>query len=315
MKLILKLKERKKLNKIVAIVVTYNRKKLLLENLNSLLSQSYKNFDVFIVDNASTDGTAQAIQEYLNSKVQYFNTGKNIGGAGGFAFGMNLAIVKGYDYCWLMDDDTITTINTLNSIVNKAIAINWEFSFLASVVKWTDGAACLMNVQEINYKTMQNMIAFDAKLLPVNYSSFVSCFINVNIAKEIGLPIKEMFIYCDDLEYTTRLNKVQQGYLDMDSTVIHKMLSNETTDLIKCTPDKIFRYYYEYRNHLYFVKTQGMKKLIKYIYKIWLMPFRIVSNAKNSKAKRIKVFFKGNIDGILFTPRIIKNYTEDFKVD
>ena len=51
------------MKKIVAVVVTYNRKKLLKENLNALLNQSYKDFDILLIDNASTDGTKEYVKE------------------------------------------------------------------------------------------------------------------------------------------------------------------------------------------------------------------------------------------------------------
>lgn len=47
------------MNKIIALVVTYNRKNLLKENLEALLKQDYSEFDILVVDNASTDGTKE----------------------------------------------------------------------------------------------------------------------------------------------------------------------------------------------------------------------------------------------------------------
>lgn len=45
---------------------------------------------------------------YIDQKtIFYFNTGRNLGGAGGFNFGVRKAYEAGYDYIWLMDDDTI----------------------------------------------------------------------------------------------------------------------------------------------------------------------------------------------------------------
>ena len=45
------------MNSIAILVVTYNRKHMLLENINAILNQSYKEFDYYVIDNASTDGT------------------------------------------------------------------------------------------------------------------------------------------------------------------------------------------------------------------------------------------------------------------
>ena len=76
------------MNNIVAIIVTFNRKELLGEAIEALCSQTIQSFDIMVVDNASTDGTKEYIFSYVNNgTIQYFNTGKNIGGAGGFHFG------------------------------------------------------------------------------------------------------------------------------------------------------------------------------------------------------------------------------------
>ena len=107
------------MNKIVAVVVTYNRKELLEENIKALLDQEFDQFDILIVDNASTDGTEKVVKKYESKKLKYMNTGANLGGAGGFNFGLRQAIEKNYDYCWLMDDDTIPTKTALKSLVNK----------------------------------------------------------------------------------------------------------------------------------------------------------------------------------------------------
>ena len=100
--------------KIAAIVVTYNRKELLKECINALLDQDYENCDVLVIDNASTDGTENYIAEEIkNKKVKYYNTGANLGGAGGFNYGMRKAVEEKYEYAWVMDDDCIVKRDTL----------------------------------------------------------------------------------------------------------------------------------------------------------------------------------------------------------
>ena len=78
--------------KVVAIIVTYNRKELLRECIEALLNQDYKHCDILIIDNASTDGTREYINSVVdNKKVIYINTGSNLGGAGGFNYGIKEA--------------------------------------------------------------------------------------------------------------------------------------------------------------------------------------------------------------------------------
>ena len=56
--------------KVIVVVVTYNRKVLLKECLDALLSQKYQNFNILVIDNASTDGTKEYIEDVIdNEKV------------------------------------------------------------------------------------------------------------------------------------------------------------------------------------------------------------------------------------------------------
>ena len=106
--------------KVMIVVVTYNRKKMLKECIEACLNQTYKDFTLLIVDNNSTDGTyEEVVKKYENKQVKYINTNKNIGGAGGFNLGIKEAILQEYDFAWVMDDDSIPEPNALESIIKK----------------------------------------------------------------------------------------------------------------------------------------------------------------------------------------------------
>lgn len=70
--------------RVAAVVVTYNRLPLLRQCLAALKNQTVSPAAVWVVDNASTDGTAQAVQAMQFPQLVYRNTGKNLGGAGDF---------------------------------------------------------------------------------------------------------------------------------------------------------------------------------------------------------------------------------------
>ena len=198
-----------KTKRVGTIVVTFNRKKMLKECIEALLKQSYDNQEILVIDNASTDGTKDYIKKLIdNKKVFYYNTGKNSGGAGGFNYGVREALKHGYDYLWLMDDDSIAEDkDALKILVEKAAYLKDNFSFLAGLVKWTDGSLCTMNVPKLDeHGWYDKYDLFKEDLVPIESSTFVSFFANVKHVKEVGLPIKEFFIYGDDWEYSLRLH-------------------------------------------------------------------------------------------------------------
>ena len=83
---------------VAAVVVTYNRKQLLKECIEALLAQKAKHLRIFIIDNASTDGTEEYVKGLIDGeRVVYLNTGENLGGAGGFCFGIKEAMKSDCD--------------------------------------------------------------------------------------------------------------------------------------------------------------------------------------------------------------------------
>lgn len=121
---------------VAAIVVTYNRKDLLLENIECLKKQSESDdLDIIIIDNASTDGTDSVLQPYiLDKSIIYINTGSNLGGAGGFNFGIGYAAKQQYKYLWIMDDDCMPNKSALKEFFNADLTLQGKYGFLSSKV-------------------------------------------------------------------------------------------------------------------------------------------------------------------------------------
>ena len=297
------------MEKITAVlVVTYNRVNLLKENIEALLNQTRNDLDIYIVDNASSDGTAELVEKYMenNSNIFYYNTGSNLGGAGGFSYGLRIIYRKNYRYCWIMDDDTVPMEKAYESLVNKAQILKDEFSFLCSYVKWTDGKLCRMNIPGVKRELFSKFDLLENHLLFVKTASFVSLFVNMDIAKRVGLPIKEFFIYGDDCEYTLRLSKVKNGYWDFDSVVVHKMARNANVDIATESIDRLDRHYYNVRNLTYIAKKYGWDGILVFLLRTIGDFIRVILLSKSCKLKRLAIICKGFFAGIIFNPKIEK---------
>lgn len=92
---------------ITAVIVTYNRKELLSQNIEMLLKQTITFDSIIIVDNCSDDGTYEYLKKcgWTKAPFIYLRTETNIGGAGGFYTGVKAAYEAGADWIVLMDDD------------------------------------------------------------------------------------------------------------------------------------------------------------------------------------------------------------------
>lgn len=294
------------MNDTLALVVTYNRKTLLKECLDALFSQDAK-ADILIVDNASNDGTDSLVKSYIDKsndiKVYYYNTGANLGGAGGYNAGLREACEYDYKYFWLMDDDTIAHSDSLKELKNNANKLKDNFSFLSSKVIWIDGSICKTNVQrKAVAKKIKN---FESPVVNVDYASFVSLFIKKSDVLKVGLPIKDFFIWTDDLEYTRRLSLLcGKGYLINSSVVTHKCKENIGVDISKDSKDRLDRYKYIYRNDVFTFKREGIRGhiflYVRYIYHL----LKIFFTSKDSKLEKIKIMTNGYKEGFSFNPTI-----------
>lgn len=286
------------MNKVIAIVVTYNRKELLKKCIERLKGQTVS-LDILIIDNASTDGTGKLFSKE-NFGVYYFNTGRNIGGAGGFSFGIKKAVELGYEYLWILDDDTMPTEKALEVFLQKDKELDGRYGFLTSKVLWKDESICIMNVQKIT--KWKQLKKFDKEQV-VQYASFVSLFIKADTVKKVGLPYKEFFIWADDWEYTRRISKNDKCYFVPQSVVHHWCNSNVGANIISVESDRMGRFKYMYRNDVVMYRQDGVEGTIYLAIRNLLHIIRIFKDGKNVKEK-LALIKNATNEGKNFNPKV-----------
>ena len=247
---------------VAVLVVTYNRKALLVECLDAILTQEFKPETIVVVDNASTDGTdtlfAEGGELAFIPGLRYFRMTENLGGAGGFKEGIKRCMEVGCEWIWLMDDDCIARPDTLSELVGALPAagkLGGEVSFLASGVYGPAGEP--MNVPVVDARATANGYAdwyrgLADGLIEIEHATFVSLLINARAVKSLGLPVGSFFIWGDDSEYTVRLtHNFGPAYLVGKSTVLHKRANAKSLDIQnENDPARIANFHRLYRNNL-----------------------------------------------------------------
>ncbi len=291
--------------KVIAVIVTYNRKKLLKESIEAILNQDYDNCITLIIDNASTDGTYDYIKEFVDgNKIIYKNTGSNLGGAGGFNYGMKEAYKLGCDFMWIMDDDCIAHKDTLTEFLKADEKLNGKYGFLSSKVLWEDNSICLMNKQKKTFSTW--LKDFDTNYQEIALGSFVSFFVKSSTVKKYGLPIKDFFIWSDDWEYSRRISRNEKCYFISSSIVTHKCKENIGASIASVDEDRLDRFKYLYRNDCVLYRGEGIKGKILLEIRLLLHKARILKSDKKDKKIRIKIINDAVKEGKKFYPEIEK---------
>ncbi|MBU5456168.1 glycosyltransferase family 2 protein [Caproiciproducens sp. MSJ-32] len=290
--------------KICAIVVTFNRINLLKQTIEKLKNQTRSLDKIIIINNASTDGTTDYLNTINDTNIEIINLDKNEGGAGGFYRGVKYASEKEYDYMWIMDDDTFVEPDSLEKLVEGLNKLkDRNIGFVCSNVLFKDSKPCLMNIPMVS--DAWNEFAADG-IIKVNSTSFVSVLVNKKAVEKVGLPIKEFFIWADDLEFTTRISKEFECYMISNSIVYHYMNENKGIDIINTEANRVGRYFYEFRNKFYINKKNGIRGFYSYFKYVVGTVLRILIKKNQSKIKKISVVLKGVIAGITFNPKIEK---------
>jgi rhamnopyranosyl-N-acetylglucosaminyl-diphospho-decaprenol beta-1,3/1,4-galactofuranosyltransferase len=251
---------------VAAVVVTYNRSKLLLECLDALLRQSRPVDKIVLIDNASSDDTSLVLesQGYLASpKIAYTRLNSNTGGAGGFYEGMKTAYEAGFDWIWVMDDDAEPYADALERMEPSFAAKN-----IGGVANLTLGADSLPQVEhrgwlELHSSGQRAHRPIDAAVLTnnfeISFASFVGLAVHRTAIDKIGLPKRELFIKGDDLEYCVRLATLGPLILVTDSKIRHKDVAAATYERrrrfgyssSRVPMDKLWLSYFGLRNLLW----------------------------------------------------------------
>ncbi|WP_444643990.1 glycosyltransferase family 2 protein [Caproiciproducens sp. R1] len=291
---------------VAAVVVTYNRRELLLQCIKKIRTQQNAECDILIVDNASSDGTGKIIQSITDNRLQYRNTGSNLGGAGGFQYGIRWAVEARYDRVWIMDDDTLPESDTLAELLEADARLEGNYGFLSSVVLWTDGHECKMNRQKIKKSFYEHIEFLRDGLIQIEQASFVSLLFPAKTIRKAGLPIKEYFIWGDDIEYTRRIavRKGLSSYLVGRSQVIHAMKQNSGSNLATDSVERIERYKYAYRNESNIYRHEGLKGFCYYVARCARDLLRIWKDAKDHRFLRSWVLISCSIGGLSFNPPV-----------
>ncbi len=294
------------MNQVVAVVVTYNRKEMLKQCIERLFIQT-ASCDVLVVDNASSDGTEAYLKDLKKEKkIRVIRSSRNLGGAGGFNLGLRKAVEYGYEYVWVMDDDTFPQPDALGKLLDADEYLEGKYGFLSSVVLWTDGKGCKMNRQKVKKDFYEDAGLLTQGLIPVEQATFVSLFMRTSTVKKAGLPVKEFFIWGDDLEYTRRLavRMKMPCYLVGKSQVVHAMRTNNGSCIATDVPERIDRYRYAYRNENFAYRYEGIRGIIYYIAKCCFNIIRIWLKGDSFRLRRSWIVLSQMFAGFRFNPEI-----------
>jgi GT2 family glycosyltransferase len=295
-------------SRVVAVVVTWNRRELLAEALQAVTGQRPAPAHVVVVDNASTDGSADLVRDRFPG-AELLLAEQNTGGAGGFTIGIAEALRLGADVVWLMDDDTVPRPGALAALLaaREGYPGPTPPAVVASRVVWTDGRDHPMNLprRRPGAGVHQRREAEVVGCMPIRSASFVSVLVDAGVVRRRGLPMADFFLWNDDFEFTTRLIRGGVGLYCPASVVVHKTKVFGSTDA-----DPGERFFYEVRNKVWtFGRSRGLSPAEKLLYggstlRRWARTFAHSSD----RATLARALGRGLVAGARHRPRSAEQF-------
>ena len=251
--------------KTTAVVVTYNRQKLLIRCIEHLRRQTVRLDNIIVINNDSTDGTAEWLDSQEDLEVIHQ---ENVGGAGGFYRGIQHAFESGYDWIWCMDDDVYPKPDCLEKLLEQ----DGEKAGILCPMRKQEGKVFLTEIRKFNLANPFKSLHSDA-LTPndvkdkeyVNIEGIVfeGPLIKREVVERIGLPNKELFLLYDDSDYGYRAVLAGYQIRIVSKAVLNKELFFADDDRVTQVQKGKWKLYYHIRNTVYFNRKYGKNKWVR----------------------------------------------------
>lgn len=285
--------------KIAVIILGYNDENNILDAINSVLGQTYQNFDLIYIDNASTDDSLKIVEENF-SDITIIKNEKNLGYAGAYAKILNQIFQQDYDCAVLLNSDVIVDERWLEELANSAYADEKIAIAQPKIFLWGENKN-LANTfgNEINYLGFGfcgNYKNPDSKDFDndkeIVSASGASLLIKKDAYLKIGNLDKDFFAYLEDQDLSWRA--VISGY--------KVVLSAKSIMWHKYTYQKNSRNHWKFftleRNRLFFLYKNFSAKMLFLIFPIFVfMELGVLINSIPQgffwdKIKAYAAFFK-----------------------
>lgn len=258
-------------------ILSYNRKEELRLTLKNVFEQDYKNIEVIVVDNASTDGSSEMVKtEFPNLKL--ISLENNIGIA---AYKYSMDEAKG-EYFLILDDDSYPNKGTLQAGVSF-LERNSEYGIVTFKIY-------NRNLNEVETRLFKSD----------NPYLFHGCgsLWRKQIYEELGGYDPDYFLYYNELDLTIRCydNNIKIKYLS-DNVVYHQNIHTASKNLGKNYHQHKKKYEQYFTGHIRFlIKHFDFKYIILYTFK-WIINRFLIAVFYNYYAS----FFKS----IIILPKVI----------
>ncbi len=203
------------------IIPAYNTEKYIAETINSVISQTYIDWELIVIDDGSTDNTADIVKEFCKNdkRINYYyqnNTGVSIARNNG------MQKIKG-DYIALLDADDIWETNNLEekiSVLSSTKDIGWVYSNMYNADE--NGNIIDIAASGHGINILDSILLWEGEVVPGPCSNIVfrkECFDN-------GLSFDKLLSTAADQDFCIQLASKYKGVFIDEVLLKYRVLEN-----------------------------------------------------------------------------------------
>lgn len=219
------------------VICNYNKRDFVVDCIRSVQESKVQNFDIYVVDNASTDDSVEAVKKEFGDSVTILQNEENLGGSGGFNTGLRVVLDKGYPYFVCLDNDVQVDENAINALyeymeANPDVGMAGSRVYHMQMPEYIQQCGLLIDFEHCTAETLYADRLEDGTLPEVIECDTVatcSVMIRGSVIRETdaGIMPEDNFIYWDDMEWGHRIHLAGYRIVTLAaSKVLHQMGAN-----------------------------------------------------------------------------------------
>ncbi len=294
------------MKKIGIVVCNYNKEREVLECIQSILESKFKDFDLFVVDNGSTDHSVERIREKYPTEVTLLANRENLGGSGGFNTGLRMAYEKGYPYLMCVDNDALLDEEAVGCLY-QFLETHQEAGIAAAKVYHMEAPDYVQQFgQAVDFRYFCTSVHYfnaveDGTMPAYLYvDSVAACSLMVrrSVIDKIGLMPEENFLYWDDTEWCYLCNQAGWKVASVGGAkALHAMGAKK--ELVNTFPT-----YYAWRNWIVFfskfTEESNLERMAEtFLESIFQDSYEGMHTGCQNRAKTVMLAYDDAIHGVM----------------
>lgn len=252
----------------VAVVITMNRPGDLDRLLGKLAAQSLGLARIVVVDNGMLPATAAVVERH--AAVSHLTSSRNLGGAGGYAYGILHALALGADRVWIMDDDGFPETDGCLAELDRFLD-EGRYDMVSPLVLDIDDPEKLAFFYYRNRRPVNRRAALaDDTVFPQFAHLFNGALVRADAFERYGLPRYELFFRGDEVDFMFRLRRDGARFATTSRAAFHHPSGTRDTVPIMggryhaVIPASDFARFYFYRNRGNLYREFGLVRAFLY---------------------------------------------------